>query len=66
MQRSYQSYSKSEEDKLESIIRGISDAGVQVVASGSAIGEMALHFLEKYKIMVVRIPSKFELRRFCR
>ena len=61
-----QSYYKREEDKLETIIKGIADAGVRVVASGSAIGEMALHFLEKYQIMAVRIPSKFELRRFCR
>lgn len=59
-------YSKSEEAKLEDIIRGIADAGVRVVVSGSAVGEMAMHFLEKYGIMVIRIPSKFELRRFCR
>lgn len=61
-----QGYSKSEEDKLEAIIKAIADAGVKIVASGSAIGEMALHFLEKYQIMAIRIPSKFELRRFCR
>jgi len=61
-----QSYSKTEEDRLEGIVKGIADAGVQVVAAGSAFGEMALHFIEKYKMMAVRIPSKFELRRFCR
>ena len=38
----------------------------QVVAAGSSFGEMALHFVEKYEMMAVRIPSKFELRRFCR
>ena len=27
--------------------------------------EMALHFLDKFSIMVVKIPSKFELRRIC-
>ncbi|KAI3773901.1 hypothetical protein L1987_48440 [Smallanthus sonchifolius] len=27
---------------------------------------MALHFCERYKIMVLKIGSKFELRRFCR
>eukprot|EP00775_Hariotina_reticulata_P001144 gene1144-1485_t len=27
---------------------------------------MAMHFLEKYGLMAVRIPSKFDLRRFCR
>ena len=38
----------------------------QVVAAGSAIGDMALHFIEKYGMMALRIPSKFDLRRFCR
>jgi hypothetical protein len=38
----------------------------QVVASGGAIGEMAMHFIEKYGMMALRIPSKFDMRRFCR
>jgi T-complex protein 1 subunit theta len=37
-----------------------------VVVSGGAIGEMAMHFLEKYNLMAVRVPSKFDLRRFCK
>jgi chaperonin GroEL (HSP60 family) len=39
---------------------------LQVVVSGGNIGEMAMHFLEKYGLLVIRIPSKFDLRRFCR
>lgn len=61
-----ESYSRSEEDRLEAIIKGIADAGARIVAAGSAFGEMALHFVEKYGMMAVRIPSKFDLRRFCR
>lgn len=61
-----QSYSRGEEDKMEAAIKSIADAGVGVIVSGSAIGEMALHFIEKYNIMAIRIPSKFDLRRFCR
>lgn len=38
----------------------------QVVVSGGNIGEMAMHFLEKYGLLAIRIPSKFDLRRFCR
>jgi T-complex protein 1 subunit theta len=34
--------------------------------SGGSIGEMAMHFLEKYGLLALRIPSKFDLRRFCR
>lgn len=31
-----------------------------------SFGEMALHFVEKYGMMAIKIPSKFDLRRFCR
>lgn len=61
-----QGYSRSEEDRLEALIKGIADTGARVVVAGSAIGDMALHFVEKYGMMAVRIPSKFDLRRFCR
>lgn len=61
-----ENYSKSEEAKLEEYIKGIADSGARVVVSGSAVGEMALHFLEKYGLMVIKMPSKFELQRFCR
>lgn len=42
------------------------DTGARVVVGHAAFGEMALHFIEKHGMMAVRIPSKFELRRFCR
>ena len=61
-----QGYSRSEEDRLEALIKGIADSGARVVVAGSAIGDMALHFVEKYGMMAVRILSKFDLRRFCR
>ena len=59
-------YHKSEEKELEEIIKGIADLGTKVVISGSSIGEMAMHFIEKYHMMAIKIPSKFELRRICR
>lgn len=59
-------YSRSEEDKLAQLIQGVADSGATVVVAGAAIGEMAMHFIEKHGIMAIRIPSKFELRRFCR
>ena len=34
--------------------------------TGSGIGELALHFCNRFDIMVVKILSKFELRRLCR
>lgn len=42
------------------------DSGATVVVSGGNFGEMALHFLDKYGLMAVKVPSKFDLRRVCR
>ncbi|EDV24579.1 uncharacterized protein TRIADDRAFT_25783 [Trichoplax adhaerens] len=59
-------FSKGEETILEAQIQAIANTGCNIVVSGGKVGEMALHFLNKFKIMVVRIPSKFDLRRLCR
>ena len=56
-------YTKGEEDHCESVVKTIADAGVNVVVAGTSISEIFKHYLEKYKIMIVRIMSKFELRR---
>lgn len=61
-----ENYSKSEEARIEEIIKSIADAGAKVVVGHQAFGEMALHFLEKYGMMAIKVPSKFDLRRFCR
>ncbi|EEB05433.2 chaperonin-containing T-complex theta subunit Cct8 [Schizosaccharomyces japonicus yFS275] len=59
-------FSKGEEELMESHIKEIHDAGVRVVVTGANVGELALHYLNRYDILVIRIPSKFELRRLCR
>jgi len=61
-----QNYSKSEEDKFEGFIKGLADAGVQVVVGSGSMSEMATHFFEKYKIMAIKIMSKWELKRIAR
>jgi chaperonin GroEL (HSP60 family) len=48
------------------IIKEISDSGVKVVVAGSSVGELAMHYLNRFNIAVLRVPSKFELRRLCR
>jgi len=58
-------YSQTEEDQMESKIKAIHDAGVGLVVCGGTISEMAMHFFERFKIMVIKSPSKFELRRIC-
>ncbi|XP_022122530.1 T-complex protein 1 subunit theta [Pieris rapae] len=59
-------FSKGEESLLEKQIKDIADAGVKVVVAGAKFGDMALHFLNKFGIMAVRLNSKFDLRRLAR
>ncbi|CAI9780969.1 unnamed protein product [Fraxinus pennsylvanica] len=61
-----ENYAKTEEAKVEELIKAVAESGAKVIVSGAAVGEMALHFCERYKLMVIKISSKFELRRFCR
>jgi T-complex protein 1 subunit theta len=61
-----ENYSKTEEAKVEELIKAVAESGAKVIVSGGSVGEMALHFCERYKLMVLKISSKFELRRFCR
>lgn len=59
-------YSKSEEDKFEGVIKGLAEAGISCVVCSGSMSEMAVHFFEKYKIMAIKIMSKFELKRIAR
>jgi len=58
-------YSKKEEDVIEEIISNIAKTGVNVIVSNSNFGDLALHFLNRYGIMAVKVSSKFEMRRLC-
>lgn len=59
-------FSRGEEIQLEEKVKALADMGVSVVVAGGKIGELAVHYLNKYKIMAVRITSKWDLRRLCR
>jgi T-complex protein 1 subunit theta len=39
--------------------------GVRVVVAGQSLGELALHYLNRYSILVIKVLSKFDLRRLC-
>lgn len=60
------SFSKGEESLMEEQIKSIADTGCSVIVSGGKVGEMAQHFCNKYKILVVRLMSKWDLRRLCK
>lgn len=59
-------FSKSEENLMERHVKSIADQGVKVCVIGGTVSELALHYLEKYEIMVIRIMSKWDLMRICR
>lgn len=56
-------FSRGEESLLETQIKAIADTGAKVVVAGAKFGDMALHYLNKFGIMAVRLNSKFDLRR---
>ncbi|CAI5757755.1 unnamed protein product [Candida verbasci] len=58
-------FSKGEEQQLDQMCKEIYESGVKVVVAGSNIGELSLHYLNKYEILVLKVPSKFDLRRIC-
>jgi chaperonin GroEL (HSP60 family) len=48
------------------IIKEIADSGVKVIIAGSSVGDLALHYLNRSSIAVLKVLSKFDLRRLCR
>ncbi|KAF2819334.1 T-complex protein 1 [Ophiobolus disseminans] len=59
-------FTKGEEQQVEQVIKELHDSGMRVVVAGSTVGELALHYLNRYNILVIKVLSKFELRRLCR
>jgi T-complex protein 1 subunit theta len=59
-------FTKGEEQQVEQVVKELHDSGMRVVIAGSTIGELALHYLNRYNILVIKVLSKFELRRLCR
>jgi T-complex protein 1 subunit theta len=59
-------FTTGEENQLETAIQELYDSGLRVVIAGATVGELALHYLNRFKILVIKIMSKFELRRLCR
>lgn len=59
-------FTKGEEHQLEQIVSELHDSGLRVLIAGSTVGELALHYLNRAGILVLKVLSKFELRRLCR
>jgi len=59
-------FSRGEETQLENQIKAIAESGAEVVVAGGKIGDMALHYINKYNMMAVRLMSKWDVRRLAR
>ncbi|KAL1914905.1 uncharacterized protein VTP21DRAFT_7821 [Calcarisporiella thermophila] len=59
-------YTRGEEMQIETAVKELVNANVKVAVTGASVGELALHYLNRYGIMVVKVLSKFDLRRLCR
>lgn len=59
-------YTKGEEEAFEKWIKELAEAGVKVVVGSGSMSELAVHFFEKYKMVAIKIMSKWELKRIAR
>jgi T-complex protein 1 subunit theta len=59
-------FSRGEENLLEEQIKALAESGVDVIVAGAKFGDMALHYINKYKMMAVRLNSKWDVRRLCK
>ena len=58
-------FTKGEEARMEEFVKSLVSAGVDAIVTGGSVQDIALHFLNKYKILVIKCTSKYELRRLC-
>jgi T-complex protein 1 subunit theta len=59
-------FTTGEESRLEAAIKELYDSGLRVVVAGSTVSDLALHYLNRFNILVIKVLSKFDLRRLCR
>jgi T-complex protein 1 subunit theta len=59
-------YSKTEEAKMEEFANSLVEAKIDVVIAMGAIQDIAVHYLNKHKIMFIKVTSKFELKRLAK
>jgi T-complex protein 1 subunit theta len=59
-------FNEGEEKEIRRQIKSVADSGINVLITNGSIDDMARHFCERFGLMVIKISSKFELRRLCR
>ncbi|XP_018410880.1 PREDICTED: T-complex protein 1 subunit theta isoform X2 [Nanorana parkeri] len=59
-------FSQGEENMMEDNVKAIADSGANIIVTGGKVADMALHYVNKYNLMLVRLNSKWDLRRLCK
>lgn len=59
-------FTKGEENMLRDSIRTIKDSGAQVVVCGGKISDLGLDYANQMGLMVVRLTSKWDMRRLAK
>lgn len=59
-------FSNSEEVFAENLVKSIVEVGANTVVVGGSISDICLHYMNKYGLLVLKVPSKFELVRIAR
>jgi T-complex protein 1 subunit theta len=59
------SYNVTEEQKMCDIIDSIAAVGINVIVTGGNVSDVALHYIDRNGILLLRVGSKWELRRLC-
>lgn len=59
-------FTSGEEQQLEAAVKELHDVGLRVVIAGGPVGDLAMHYLNRFGIVVIKVLSKFDLRRICR
>lgn len=59
-------YNTSEEGYAKGLAEKVVASGAKVVIVGGSISELCLHYLNSFGLFVLRIMSKFELKRICK
>ncbi|KAJ1931324.1 T-complex protein 1 subunit theta, partial [Kickxella alabastrina] len=56
-------YTRGEEAQMAAAVAELHAAGIAAVVCGSGVGDLAVHYFNRYGIVALKVPSKFELRR---
>jgi T-complex protein 1 subunit theta len=61
-----ENFALDQENQMEKIVKEIAAAGINVIVSGGKIGDIAMHFIEKYGLLAFKANSKFDVQRIAR